>query len=88
MVESECCGDPFWQSVEEAAQLKVITDVDWRGDKEVTEIDFWRCGNERQALFEDVVDHTRSHRTINSGGGIVRHGGRRAEDERYEVDVG
>ena len=63
-----------WQSVEEAAQLKVIMDVD-----------VWRCGDERQALFEDVVYHTRSHR---SGGGIVRYGGRRAEDERYEVDVG
>ena len=72
-----------WQSVEEAAQLKVITDADWGGEKEVTEIDVWRCGDERQALFEDVVYHTRSHRTVNSGGGIVRYGGRRAEDERY-----
>ena len=35
------------------------------------------CGDERQALFEDVVYHTRSHRTVKSGGGIVRYGGRR-----------
>ena len=75
-----------WQSVEEAAQLKVITDADWGGGEEVTEIDVWRCDDERQALFEDVVYHTRSHRTVNSRGGIVRYGGRRAEDERYEVD--
>ena len=78
-----------WQSVGEAAQLKVITDADWGGEKEVKEIDVWRCGDERQAaLFEDVVYHTRSHRTVNSGGGIVRYGGRRAEDEWYELDVG
>ena len=63
-----------WQSVEEAAQLKVITDADWGGDKKVTEIDVWRCGDERQALFEDVINHTRNHRTVNSGGGIVRVG--------------
>ena len=54
----------------------------------VTEIDVWRCGGERQTLFEDVVHHTRSHRTVNSGGGIVRYGGRRSEDERCDVDVG
>ena len=78
-----------WQSVEEAAQLKVITDSDWSVDKTSRKsIDVWRCGDERQALFEDLVYHTRSHRTVNSGDGIVRYGGRRAEDERYEVDVG
>ena len=34
-----------------------------------------------------MVNHTRSHRTVNSGGGIARHGGRRAEDERLCNDV-
>ena len=48
----------------------------------------WRCGNERQAQFEEVVNLARSHRTLDSGVGIVRLGERRAEDERNEVDVG
>ena len=31
--ESELCGDSPWQSVEEAAQLKMIIDADWGGDE-------------------------------------------------------
>ena len=41
-----------------------------------------------KCCFQDMVNHARSHRTILSGGGIVRHGGRRAEDERTEVEFG
>ena len=42
----------------------------------------------RQALFEDVINNARSHGTIHSGGRILRHDGRRVEDERNEFDVG
>ena len=72
-----------WQSVEEAAQLKVITDADWSGDKTSR-----KSTSGGAAMRGKHCLHTRSHRTVNSGGGIVRYGGRRAEDERFEVDVG
>ena len=42
----------FWQSVEEAAELKVITDADWSGRQQITEINVWKCGNAREALLE------------------------------------
>ena len=48
---------------------------------------FAGAGSPTTALFEDVVNNARSHRAVHSGGGIVRHGGRRVESERDEVDA-
>ena len=76
-----------WQSVEEAAQLKVITDADWSGDKRSRKSTSGGAAMRGKHCLS-TWSTTRSHRTVNSGGVIVRYGGRCAEDERYEVDVG
>ena len=76
-----------WQSVEEAAQLKVITDANWSGDERSWKSTFGGAAMRGKHCLR-TWSTTRSHRTVNSGGGIVRYGGRRVEDERYAVDVG
>ena len=48
--------------MEEAAQLKVITDADWCGDKRSWKSTSGGAAMRCKYCFEDVVSHARSHR--------------------------
>ena len=51
-----------WQSVEEAAQLKVITDANWSGDKRSRKSASGGAAMRSEHFFEDVAYHTEPSR--------------------------